>query len=48
MEVPVIKERREIVMWDKRCTPDVEELIDDAPREVGFEVDDFGELESFP
>jgi hypothetical protein len=48
MEVPVIRERGEIVVRDECRTPDVEELIDDALREVSLEVNNFSKLESFP
>jgi len=44
----VISDRGEIAMGDKRSTPDVEKLIDNILREIGFEVQDFSELESRP
>jgi len=35
-------------MGDECSAPDVEKLVDNALREVRLEVQDFGELESFP
>ena len=44
----MIDERGEVTMWDERGGPKVEDMVDEALREVGFEVQNFSELESSP